>query len=168
MAALADAGIDLIEISGGTYEAPAMTGVKASTRAREAYFLDFADKVRARIPNTPLMVTGGFRTVAGMQEALASGSLDLIGLARLLAIEPEVPQRLLAGKNPTQTVRPIKTGIGPVDRMAIMEVTWYTRQLKRIGRGQDPKPGESGLKVFVLGLIENARGTRKTRRLRAA
>ena len=168
MAALAEAGIDLIEISGGTYEAPAMTGVKASTRAREAYFLDFADKVRARIPQTPLMVTGGFRSHQGMQEALASGSLDLIGIARLLAIEPEVAQRLLAGKNPRHTVRPIKTGIKPVDRMAIMEVTWYTRQLKRIGRGQDPKPGESGLKVFLWGLMENARGTRKTRRLRAA
>ena len=134
MSALAEAGIDLIEISGGTYEAPAMTGVRASTREREAYFLDFADKVRARIPATPLMVTGGFRSHAGMTAALASGSLDLCGIARLLAIEPDVSQRLLSGQDPSQSVRPIKTGIGPVDRMAIMEVTWYTRQLRRIGR----------------------------------
>lgn len=47
--AVDEAGIDLIEISGGTYEAPAMAGAKAdkrkaSTIAREAYFLDFAEK----------------------------------------------------------------------------------------------------------------------------
>ncbi|MGJ8669839.1 MAG: NADH:flavin oxidoreductase/NADH oxidase family protein [Oceanococcus sp.] len=168
MSALADAGIDLIEVSGGTYEAPAMTGVRESTRKREAYFLDFADKVRARIPAIPLMVTGGFRSAAGMNEALASGSLDLCGIARLLAIEPDASQRLLAGENPVQTVRPIKTGIGPVDRMAIMEVTFYTRQLRRISRGEEPKPSESGLKVFLLSLVDTATGMRKTRRLRAA
>lgn len=168
MSALAEAGIDLIEISGGTYEAPAMTGVRESTRAREAYFLDFADKLRARVPNVPLMVTGGFRSHAGMSAALASGSLDLCGIARLLAIEPDAARRLLAGHNPRQTVRPIKTGIGPVDRMAIMEVTWYTRQLRRIGRGQAPKPGESGLKAFLCSLVDTASGMRRTRRLRAA
>lgn len=64
--ALADAGIDLIEISGGTYEAPAMSGAfqkpqKATTAAREAYFLEFAEKVRSAV-RVPLMVTGGFRT----------------------------------------------------------------------------------------------------------
>tara|TARA_R110000787_G_scaffold130525_3_gene242483 strand:- start:6724 stop:7962 length:1239 start_codon:yes stop_codon:yes gene_type:complete len=167
MQALSEAGIDLIEISGGTYEAPAMTGVKASTRKREAYFLEFAEKVRGRIPNTPLMVTGGFRTHAGMQEALASGALDLCGIARLLAIEPDVSMRLLNGEDPQQRVRPIKTGIAPVDRMAIMEVTWYTRQLRRIGRGREPKPRESGLWAFLCSLVDNASGIRKTKKLRA-
>lgn len=168
MAALAEAGINLIEISGGTYEAPAMTGVKASTKAREAYFLDFADKVRARIPGVPLMVTGGFRTHAGMAAALDSGSLDFVGIARLMAMEPEVPKRLLAGQDPAETVRPIKTGIKPVDEMAIMEVSWYTRQLKKMGQGKDPKPGESALKVFLLTVLDSIRGTRKVQRLRAA
>jgi 2,4-dienoyl-CoA reductase-like NADH-dependent reductase (Old Yellow Enzyme family) len=54
--------IDLLEISGGTYESPAMTGTIAeSTRRREAYFLEFAESVR-EITTVPLMVTGGFRT----------------------------------------------------------------------------------------------------------
>lgn len=167
IAALADGGIDMIEISGGTYEAPAMTGKRASTQAREAYFLDFADKVRARV-STPLMVTGGFRTHAGMQAALDSGSLDLIGIARLLAIEPDAAARILGGNDPLHRVRPIKTGIGLVDRAAIMEVTWYTRQLKRMGRGKEPRPNESGLKAFALSLVDSSVGMRRTRRLRAA
>ena len=101
--ALADAGIDLIEISGGTYEAPAMTGVKAgkepvreSTRQREAYFLEFAEKARKTV-KTPLVVTGGFRSATGMAEAIGSGAVDMVGLARILAIEPDLPNRLLSG-----------------------------------------------------------------------
>lgn len=152
---LAEAGIDMIEISGGTYEAPAMTGVKApqepvkdSTRQREAYFLAFAEKARQAV-KTPLVVTGGFRSAAGMAEAISSGAVDMVGLARILAVEPDVPQRLLSGQSPVQQVKPIKTGIHAIDKQGILEITWYTGQLKRIGKGQPPKPDESGLWVFV-------------------
>ena len=159
--ALSEAGIDLIEISGGTYEAPVMTGtkgspkeaagaepVKDSTKQREAYFLAFAEKARAAV-KTPLVVTGGFRSSQGMAEAITSGAVDFVGLARALAIEPDVPKRLLAGQQPREQVTPKKTGIGFIDKMGLMEITWYTGQLKRIGRGEAPKPNESPLWVFV-------------------
>jgi 2,4-dienoyl-CoA reductase-like NADH-dependent reductase (Old Yellow Enzyme family) len=158
--ALSDAGIDLIEISGGTYEAPVMTGakgqpkgasaepVKESTKQREAYFLAFAEKARATV-KTPLVVTGGFRSSQGMAEAITSGAVDFVGLARALAIEPDVPQRLLSGQQPREQVKPLKTGIGFIDKMGLMEITWYTGQLKRIGRGEAPKPNESPLWVFI-------------------
>jgi len=164
--ALGDAGIDLVEISGGTYEAPAMTGMRASTRAREAYFMEFAEKARAAT-KVPLMVTGGFRSLHGMAEAVASGALDLVGLARTLAIEPDLPARLLSGQEPRYQVHPIKTGIGPIDKMGIMEISWYTKQLRRIGRGQDPIPDESALAVFAGMIVENGWSTFRTRRLRA-
>lgn len=165
--ALAAGGIDMIEISGGTYEAPAMTGIKSSTKAREAYFLDFADKVRSRV-DTPLCVTGGFRTASGMQAALASGSLDLCGMGRLLAVEPDAPLRLLEGKNPRETVQPIKTGIAVVDSGGMMEVAWYSRQLHRMGVGKDPLPKEAPIKSLALSLLHNTAGVRETRRLRAS
>lgn len=167
--ALHDEGIDLIELSGGTYEAPAMSDQKrhrASTLAREAYFLEFAEKVRAAVP-VPLMVTGGFRSLGGMATALSSGAMDLIGLARGLAIEPDLPQRLLAGQEPQYAVRPISTGIKAIDRMALMEVVWYSRQLRRMAKGQAPKPNESGLWSFCANLLHNGVGTWRTRRLRA-
>lgn len=169
--ALAAAGIDLVEISGGTYEAPAMTGTtaataKASTVAREAYFLEFAEKVRAAV-SVPLMLTGGFRSLPGMARAVQDGAIDFVGVARLLAVEPEAPARLLQGQDPQQKIRPIRTGIGFVDRAALMEVTWYTRQLHRIGVGREPVPDESGLKSFAIGLVENGWNTFRTRRLRA-
>lgn len=167
--ALEAAGIDLIEISGGTYEAPAMTGVvkvKDSTQKREAYFLEFAEKARAAV-SVPLLLTGGFRTLGGMAEAIESGAVDLVGIARAMAIETDLPARLLRGEEPRHTVRPIKTGIGLIDRMALMEVTWYSRQLRRISEGRKPKPNESGLSSFAVGIVENGWHTFKTRRLRA-
>ena len=174
--ALAAAGIDLIEISGGTYEAPAMTGVKTSkepvkesTKAREAYFLDFAEKARAAV-DTPLVVTGGFRSSKGMAQAIDSGAVDMVGIARIMAVEPDVPNRLLAGKNPVQVVRPIKTGISAIDKMGLLEISWYTGQLKRIGRGQPTKPKEPGLWVFakqVWGMMGVGKKKRKPTKLRA-
>lgn len=175
--ALAEAGIDLIEISGGTYEAPAMSGgfhqaqkaqqgQRASTVAREAYFLAFAEKVRATV-DVPLMVTGGFRTAAGMNAALRSGALDIVGLARLMAIDPDAPAALLQGRDSPHSVRAITTGIQAVDRMGVMEILWYSRQLVRIAKGGDPRPGESGLAAFLKSLLKNQWGTFQTRRMRA-
>lgn len=169
--ALAQAGIDLIEISGGTYEAPAMSGAfqqpkRATTAAREAYFLEFAEKIRAAV-QVPLMVTGGFRTAEGMNAALRSGALDIIGLARLLAIDPDAPVALLQGRDSPHRVRPISTGIKPVDRMGIMEVLWYTLQLRRIADGGNPKPNESGLTAFLKSLMKSTWGTYRTKRMRA-
>lgn len=151
--AIDEAGIDLIEISGGTYEAPAMAGAKSnqrkeSTIAREAYFLDFAEKIRKEV-KCKLMVTGGFRTVKGMNAALESGACDFIGIARPLAVETDLTDRLIAGQDVKYAVNPIKTGIPFVDKMAIMEIIWYAAQFKAIGEGKAPNPKLSPLKVFL-------------------
>ncbi len=148
---LAEAGIDLVEISGGSYESPAMAkgGAKASTVAREAYFLEFAEKVRETV-SVPLMVTGGFRTSEGMAQAVESGATDLVGVARPLAVEPDMVARILSGEAVVSSVKPIKTGIKFVDDMALMEVSWYTRQLGRMGKGKAPRKQDRG----ALSLLE--------------
>ncbi len=101
---LNDESLDLLELSGGTYEQPRLLGaegradsavvVRPSTRAREAYFLEYAEVVR-KIALMPLMVTGGFRTRAGMEAAL-DGDCDVVGLGRPLCWQPDFPRRLLA------------------------------------------------------------------------
>lgn len=169
--ALAEAGIDLIEISGGTYEAPAMSGAvqqpqRSSTVAREAYFQAFAEKIRSTV-KVPLMLTGGFRTFNGMNTAIQTGAVDVIGLARLLAIDPDAPKLLLQGRDSVQTVQPISTGIKAIDKMGVMEILWYARQLKRIANGGEPKPHESGLWAFLASLIKSGWGTYQTKRMRA-
>lgn len=157
-------GIDFIEISGGTYEAPAMAGakrknpllqkppqqtqVKQSTLEREAYFLEFAEKIRTEV-KTALMVTGGFRTRQGMDSALQSGACDFIGIARPLAVETDATNNLLAGHDVRHAVKPIKTGVAMLDKMAVMEVIWYAAQFKAIGLGKQPKPNLSPLLVLA-------------------
>ena len=104
---LQDHGIDLIEISGGTYEQPKLLGISGleeeeeqnvaqSTLMREAYFVDFAvamgDKVKV-----PLMVTGGFRRRAVMQQAVETGSADVIGIGRPMCVMTDAPKQLLSG-----------------------------------------------------------------------
>jgi 2,4-dienoyl-CoA reductase-like NADH-dependent reductase (Old Yellow Enzyme family) len=142
--ALAAEGVDLIEVSGGTYEAPAMTGfgakdAPASTRAREAYFLAFAEKVRART-TVPLAVTGGFRSGPAMLDALRGGAIDLVGLARPLAVCPDFPARLLRDPSASLDVPRPTTGIKLVDKATMLDVTYYETQLERMARGLPAKP----------------------------
>jgi 2,4-dienoyl-CoA reductase-like NADH-dependent reductase (Old Yellow Enzyme family) len=101
------AGVDLLEISGGSYEQPAMMDmagmeardepkIAASTAQREAYFVDFAKAMKAEI-TMPFMVTGGFRSRAAMEHALYAGAADVIGLGRPLCEDPDGPAKLIAG-----------------------------------------------------------------------
>lgn len=137
---LSSLGMDLIEISGGNYEAPAMTGVnrKQSTMEREAYFLEYCEEVRKTV-KTPLMLTGGFRTAQAMNTALSHGACDMIGLARALALNPVFPKQLLSDSDAQSEVRPLTTGWKAIDRLFPLEITWYTQQLHRMGKGKDPK-----------------------------
>ena len=105
----------------------------------------------------------GFRTVAGMAGALASGAIDLVGMARPLAIEPELPARLLQGLEALHPVHRRKTGIKAIDRIALMEVAWYTRQLQRMAAGKDPVPEESPLVSFAANMFGSGVKIAKTR-----
>ena len=104
---LEQAGIDLIEISGGTYEQPKLLNidgleepeqqnVKQSTQLREAYFVDFA-KAMQDVVSVPLLVTGGFRRRDVMEQAIESGAADLVGLGRPMCVDTDAPAQLLAG-----------------------------------------------------------------------
>ena len=104
---LAGEGVDFIEISGGNYEQPRMidfnrkdplaANKRESTLRREAYFLDFVPKLRARV-SIPVMVTGGFRTASAMLSAVRDDGVDLIGLGRPIVIDPDAPRKLIAGE----------------------------------------------------------------------
>ena len=143
---LSELGMDLVEISGGTYESPAMMGakIKASTQAREAYFLDYCEEVR-KLVSSPLMLTGGFRSLQGMEEALASGACDVIGVARSLAIQPDFPNQLLSGASVTSQVKPLTTGWKFLDKTFPLEIIWYTDQLHLMGEGKEPNLKKSAL-----------------------
>lgn len=138
-------GIDLLEISGGTYENVAFflmneevatPSMKASTRAREAYFLAFAERVRA-VSSLPLMVTGGFRTLECCNDALASGALDVVGMGRPFITNLDDIPAFLKGECPRLENLVVRTGLRAFEDAA--EGGFYARQLIRLARGQVPK-----------------------------
>lgn len=118
--------------------------VKESTKKREAYFLEYANKAR-KLVSTPLVVTGGFRSQEGMTEAIASGTIDMVGLAKPFALVPDLPNQIFEGKYETVKIKPIKTGITSLDKKAssMLELGWYEQQLARIGKSKLPKPNYS-------------------------
>ncbi len=140
---LSEEGMDHIEISGGNYESPAMTGAKQSTVEREAYFLTFAERAR-EITDVPLAVTGGFRSVNAMEQALASNAIDFIGLARPLAINPDLPRCAAADSSYIAETGNPTCGVRAVDTMFMMAISWYETQIARMAKGKNPKPNLSG------------------------
>ena len=163
--AFSELGFDLIEISGGTYESPAMSlggTVKESTRKREAFFLEFAEKARAHA-KVPLALTGGFRTRAGIDEALATGAIDLAGLGRAVVLDPDFPAKLLAGEGAVSKVKPITVGIERIDKAAVLEVLFYTRQIRRLAEGLEPRPDESPLAVLAQSVVSTGWRTFRSR-----
>ncbi|MEZ7838794.1 MAG: NADH:flavin oxidoreductase/NADH oxidase family protein [Flavobacteriales bacterium] len=148
-------GMDLIEISGGTYEKPAMVkgSRKQSTVKREAYFLDYIEKAR-KITDKPLLLTGGFRSVKVMEDALAGGKLDVIGLGRPFCLYPNLAQDIFEGKE-THFDTPVPTiGIELLDKMGGVELPWYELQIQRLGKGKKPKPNLAGIWAFLFTLRE--------------
>lgn len=136
--ALEAEGIDLLEISGGNYESPAQLGFAPGKAAgRDAYFLSYAEALRRR-SKLPLMLTGGLRSAKLMQRIVADGVVELVGLARPFATQPDVALSLLAGESAAEPPAVPRVGYKPVD--AYLQLAWHAAQFRRIASGQEPKP----------------------------
>ena len=148
------AGVDLLEISGGTYEQPRLLNVEGiepvenqaiaqSTRAREAYFVDFAQAMRKEL-TMPLMVTGGLRRRDAMENALESGSADVIGIGRPMCVMTDAPKRLLSGTEELpryeDSLSLLPRWLKPLEKLNLVKTLatfavqyWYYQQLYILG-----------------------------------
>lgn len=179
---LNDETLDLLELSGGTYEQPRLVGaegradsaveVRPSTRVREAYFLDYAAAVR-EVARMPLMVTGGFRSRSGMEAALAGDECDVIGLGRPLCWQPDFPRRLL--QRAAEDVERIEDRLcirrsgwlSPASRIVAVKMlntfgamSWYYCQIFRLADGKQPDLSRgilSTLREYLADEIATAR-----------
>jgi len=183
---LQKAGVDLIEISGGTYEQPKLLGIEGieetepqnvaeSSLMREAYFVDFALAMQSEV-SIPLMVTGGFRQRKVMQDALDGGAADIIGLGRPLCVDTDAPNQLLSDTTELQryenTVQLLPNWANFIQKVSLIRAVasfavqfWYYAQLLSIARtGQ----ADRSLSVFsaVKILTKHERSWLKQRRKR--
>ncbi|WP_299260436.1 NADH:flavin oxidoreductase/NADH oxidase family protein [uncultured Aquimarina sp.] len=148
--------IDLLEISGGTYEKLAFfimnkedSELKKSTKQREAYFIDFAKKIRT-VSKIPLMITGGFRSYDFCKEVLTNGEVDLIGMARPFITNREEISKFLAGELPHLKNLVFRTGLKQFEDAA--EGGFYARQIIRFSKGKELKTNMNPLwcSIFLI------------------
>jgi len=164
VATLAGEGLDLIEISGGNYESPAMSGsVASSTREREAYFLDYARTVRQLADGVPLAVTGGFRSRRAIAEALESGDCDVVGVARPAVINPDAATAILSERLDVLPTHELHYGMrGLLGKFVdlksldgLLNMSWNGDQIHRLGAGKEPDLGRGRLATTVAMLRRN-------------
>ena len=169
---LEDAGVDIIEISGGTYEQPKLIGVddltinpkrseerKESTIAREAYFLEYAQDIRKAV-SLPLMVTGGFRTREGIEDALQSNVCQMVGIGRPLCADPYCIKKMIEGEIETlpsfeKTLSLGPSILSPSSPFTIIKVinafgamAWFYQQIKNMAKGLLPNHEQKLLNAF--------------------
>ncbi|MFJ5833683.1 NADH:flavin oxidoreductase/NADH oxidase family protein [Streptomyces sp. NPDC093089] len=132
-------GVDMVELSGGSYESPAMTGRPADdrTQAREAYFLDLA-KDLVRTSPLPLMLTGGITRRVTAERVLDSG-VSVLGMGTALAVTPDLPERWRQGREADRAMRPVTWSDKALASAAGMAQVRH--QMRRLARGRATKPG---------------------------
>ena len=137
---MSELGIDLIEISGGNYENPKMFS-ETEKSENEIFFIDYARKIKMLV-NTPIVITGGFRSKTKMEEALINGETSMIGIARPLAIVPDIPNKIINENLERIELKRLTTGFKKLDNIfgPIIGNSYYAQQMKRIGQGKNPKP----------------------------
>lgn len=154
-------GVDLVELSGGSYEAPAMQGQARDGRtlAREAYFLEFAREIRA-VASMPIMVTGGIRRAPVAQQVLDSG-IELVGIGTALAIDPNLPRDWQLGLSNTPQLPPITWNNKVLASLANMAVVKY--QLRRLSQGRQSTPEVSPAWALLVQQLADLLSTRRYR-----
>lgn len=169
---LNETSLDLLEISGGTYEQLEFfkqdsNEVRDSTKKREAYFLEYAKTIQ-QTANMPLMVTGGFRSKAGMNDALAQGDCDLIGLGRPFCLEPNFPNRFIQGSldvlpNNESHLILGKGYWGPNSTSKSIQALnnqcqagWYYHQIEQLAQGKVANASYSPRKALFAHLSKDA------------
>ncbi len=159
---LNDLGVDLVELSGGSYEVPAMQGEARDGRtlAREAYFVEFARDLQT-VAKMPVMVTGGIRRRPVAESVVHSG-VDMVGIGTALAIDPYLPRDWQQGKDNAPQLPPITWKNKAVAALANMAVVKF--QLGKLSREKKPEPNVSPLRALILQQIGMAFRTRQYRR----
>ena len=167
-------GLDLLEVSGGVYESLEKSFLrssakkKESTRQREAYFLEYASDIQKSLQHTPLMVTGGFRSRAAMEDALTNDNIAVIGVARPLCVRTRCVQELFDGSRealPTpeltwslpQLVNVVlKPFVGDLVNIVAIQNSYY-RNIVRVSEGKEPEENPSIVSNYFKERQEGAR-----------
>ena len=136
---LADLGLDFVEISGGTYERPAMMGA-TSKSTNQVFFAEYSKKLKQKI-EIPVVVTGGIRSINAMNTLLNDNTTDFIGIARPLTIDPNIPNKIKQGTYTIVETTRVSTGVKKLDKIfgSLLGIVYYQVLMQNISKGKEPK-----------------------------
>lgn len=136
---LANLGLDFIEISGGTYERPAMMGA-TSKSTNQVFFAEYSKKLKQKI-EIPVVVTGGIRSINAMNTLLNDNTTDFIGIARPLTIDPNIPNKIKQGTYTIVETTRVSTGVKKLDKIfgSLLGIVYYQVLMQNIAKGKEPK-----------------------------
>lgn len=136
---LANLGLDFVEISGGTYERPAMMGA-TSTSSNKVFFAEYSKKLKQKV-NIPVIVTGGIRSINAMNTLLNDNTTDFIGIARPLTIDPNIPNKIKQGTYTIVETTRVSTGVKKLDKIfgSLLGIVYYQVLMQNIAKGKEPK-----------------------------
>lgn len=136
---LANLGLDFVEISGGTYERPAMMGA-TSKSTNQVFFAEYSKKLKQKI-DIPVVVTGGIRSINAMNTLLNDNTTDFIGIARSLTIDPNIPNKIKQGTYTIVETTRVSTGVKRLDKAfgSLLGIVYYQVLMQNIAKGKEPK-----------------------------
>ena len=136
---LANLGLDFVEISGGTYERPAMMGA-TSKSTNQVFFAEYSKKLKQKI-EIPVVVTGGIRSINAMNTLLNDNTTDFIGIARPLTIDPNIPNKIKQGTYTIVETTRVSTGVKKLDKIfgSLLGIVYYQVLMQNIAKGKEPK-----------------------------
>ena len=136
---LANLGLDFVEISGATYERPAMMGA-TSKSTNQVFFAEYSKKLKQKI-EIPVVVTGGIRSINAMNTLLNDNTTDFIGIARPLTIDPNIPNKIKQGTYTIVETTRVSTGVKKLDKIfgSLLGIVYYQVLMQNIAKGKEPK-----------------------------
>lgn len=154
--------LDFIELSGGSYESPAMQGnnIDNSKLKREAYFLEFANKIAIN-STTAIMTTGGIKRLPVVEEVLRN-NVELVGIASAIACVPDLPIKWQ--DDPDFIVKIPKVKWRDKTMAGLANMAMMRRQLQRIGKHKNTLSRPSPFFSFVKDQIRLAKLTKRYRK----
>ena len=128
--------VDLVDLSGGSYDRSISFERKYRHPTREDLFSKISKRVKNSV-SIPVAITGTLRTGSYINSIIENGWVDAVGMARPLLCEVDFPAKLIDGyMGKVQEPRYHLEFRDPMERI-VKEIFWYYEQIHRLSIGSD-------------------------------
>lgn len=100
------------------------------------------------------MLTGGFRTVSIMENAIKQNKLDHVGLARPFTLYPDLANQMFEGNLMKIDIPSPTTGFKFLDSSGFVDIKWHEMQIHLLGKNKKPNTNLNPKLVIIYNMKE--------------